>query len=47
MSRRRRQKQYGFGSLLLDFILTILTGGLWLIWVVIRTANNTSNRSYR
>lgn len=47
MSRRRRQKHYGFGNLLIDFILTILTGGLWLIWVLIRTANNTSNRSYR
>lgn len=32
-----RRKHYGFGSLLFDFILTLLTGGLWLIWIVIRT----------
>jgi len=31
MSRR-----YGFGSLLLDLFLTMITGGLWLIWIVIR-----------
>ena len=26
-------------SVLLDFILVILTGGLWLIWVIIRYMN--------
>lgn len=31
-----RQKYYGCGHLLLDFILTIATGGLWLIWILIR-----------
>lgn len=32
----KKRKEYGFGNLLLDFILTMLTGGLWLIWVLIR-----------
>lgn len=26
----------GFIGILFDFIMTILTGGLWLVWVVIR-----------
>lgn len=26
----------GFLGILFDFIMTILTGGLWLIWIVIR-----------
>lgn len=26
----------GFIGILFDFIMTILTGGLWLIWIVIR-----------
>nr|DAI30207.1 MAG TPA: hypothetical protein [Caudoviricetes sp.] len=27
---------------LLDFILVILTGGLWLIWILIRYLRNNS-----
>ncbi len=44
MSRRydRRRKQYGLLHLLVDFTLTILTGGLWLIWIVIRFLRNNS-----
>lgn len=30
------RKRYGFAHLLLDFVLVILTGGLWLIWIIIR-----------
>ena len=30
------EHEYGFGNLLFDFIMVILTGGLWLIWVVLR-----------
>ena len=26
----------GCGGILFDFVMTILTGGLWLIWVLIR-----------
>lgn len=33
---RTKTKKYGFGHLLLDFALTIFTGGLWLIWILIR-----------
>lgn len=29
-------KKRGFFGLLLDFILTICTGGLWLVWILIR-----------
>lgn len=31
-----RRKRYGLGRLLLDFVLVILTGGLWFIWIAIR-----------
>lgn len=30
------KKQYGLGSLIFDFIMVMLTGGLWLIWILIR-----------
>jgi hypothetical protein len=29
-------KRYTFGHMVFDFIMTILTGGLWLIWVLIK-----------
>lgn len=29
-------RKYGFFRLLVDFILVLLTGGLWLIWILIR-----------
>lgn len=29
------QKDYDISKLILDFILTIVTGGLWLIWILI------------
>ena len=37
-----KRKHYGFGHLLLDFILTMLTGGLWLIWIIIRFLRSNS-----
>jgi len=30
------QNKYGLFSFLLDGFLTILTGGLWIIWIIIR-----------
>ncbi len=27
---------YGCGTFLLDVVLTIFTGGLWLIWIFVR-----------
>lgn len=32
-----KKKHYGTGALLWDVILTCLTGGLWLIWIIIRS----------
>lgn len=29
-------KKRGFWGLVLDFILVLLTGGLWFIWILIR-----------
>ena len=29
-------KKRSFGGLLLDFVLVLCTGGLWLIWILIR-----------
>ncbi len=33
--RDKTEKKRGFFGLLLDFILVICTGGLWLIWILI------------
>jgi hypothetical protein len=30
------RKKYGFGSFIFDCCLTVITGGLWLIWIFIR-----------
>ena len=38
MAGRKRSN----GGILLDVILTILTGGLWLIWIFIRFLRNNS-----
>jgi len=29
-------KNYSVGGVLFDFVMVILTGGLWLIWIAIR-----------
>ncbi len=44
MSRRRssRRNNYGCAHLLLDVILTLLTGGLWLIVILIRFLGRNS-----
>lgn len=31
-----RRKQYRFLNLLFDFFMTVITGGLWLIWVLVK-----------
>ena len=28
--------KYGLGKFLFDVILTLITGGLWLIWIFVR-----------
>jgi hypothetical protein len=30
------RKKYGFGNFVLDAVLTLLTGGIWLIWIFVR-----------
>lgn len=43
MSKKRRQmKKRGCMGLLVDVILTICTGGLWLIYLLIRYLRNNS-----
>lgn len=34
--RNRRTYNYGCFGFILDCILTLVTGGLWLIWVFVR-----------
>ena len=29
-------KRYGFFRLLFDFLMVMMTGGLWLIWIFIK-----------
>ena len=38
--RRRRPKKRGFTGLLLDLFLVFCTGGVWLIWLLIRHLRN-------
>ena len=33
-------KPYGFLAFLFDITLTLLTGGLWLIWIFVREMRN-------
>lgn len=37
---RTNGKRYGFFNFLLDAFLTVITGGLWLIWVIVREARS-------
>lgn len=30
------RRRYTTGHIFVDFILTLLTGGLWLLWIIIR-----------
>ena len=39
---RKPEKRYTFWNFLLDIILIGLTGGLWLLWIVIRFLRNNS-----
>ena len=36
------KKEHGCLLTLLDFVLVLLTGGLWLIWILIRYLRNNS-----
>lgn len=38
---RRSRRSYGFFNFLVDAALTLLTGGLWLIWVFVREMRNS------
>ena len=35
------KKKRGFFGLLIDLLLTIITGGLWLVWLLIRYLRNS------
>lgn len=35
------RRQYGCAMLILDLFLTLVTGGLWIIWIIIRQARST------
>lgn len=36
-------KKYGFWNFILDLLLTVFTGGFWLIWIFIREVRNLAN----
>ena len=38
----RKKKHYGFGNLLVDLFLTLITGGLWLIVILIKFMRSNS-----
>ncbi len=35
-------KKYGFGSILFDIFMVVITGGLWLIWIAIKFLRTNS-----
>jgi hypothetical protein len=37
-----KKKPYGFGNLVIDLLLTFLTGGLWLIVILIKFMRSNS-----
>lgn len=36
ISKRKPKKSYGFVGFMFDVLLTLCTGGFWLIWVFCR-----------
>lgn len=38
------RKHYGFVNFAFDAILTLITGGLWLIWIFVREMRRNSLR---
>ena len=34
------KKPYGFFAFVFDVIMTLITGGLWLIWIFVREMRN-------
>ena len=36
----RTKRRYGFWNFIGDVMLTLLTGGLWLIWIFVREMRN-------
>jgi len=36
--------RYGFGNFIMDCFMTVITGGLWLIWVFVREIQGRRNK---
>lgn len=36
MARNTRRRSYGLFNFLLDIVMFLITGGLWLIWIFVR-----------
>lgn len=41
MSKCRR-KRYGLGHFIFDLFMITITGGLWLVWIVLKFFRNNS-----
>ena len=40
-------KKYGLGKFMVDMLLTWITGGFWLLWVIFRfIRNNDETKNY-
>lgn len=37
-----KKKKYSTAHLILDFLLIFLTGGLWLVWMIVRALRSAS-----
>jgi len=38
--------RYGFGKFIFDCLMTVITGGFWLIWVFIREMRRTKTPAW-
>lgn len=36
----RTRRRYGFMAFLLDIVMLVITGGLWIIWIFAREMRN-------
>lgn len=39
---RRSRNNYGCGTIVFDLIMTVITGGLWLVWLLIKFLRTNS-----
>jgi len=42
MKNNKNNKSIGFGTVIFDIFMTVITGGLWLIWIAYKFFKHNS-----